>query len=548
MSAQAAAHTFARALHAAGTRTVFGLPGGGNNLEVVGALQAHDIDFVLAHGETAATIMAAVHADVTGRPSAALVTRGPGAASALNGAAQALLDRQAVLVLADSVARHDRPRITHQLLDQVAMFAPATKGSMIIRTVDADDVMADALALALAHPRGPVHLDFDPEASRAAPALAARVDLAPPADVAGIRTLVHGARRPVVLLGLGSRDVTREVRELLEGIDVPVLTTYRAKGVVPDSWTNHAGLLTGATVEGEVLDAADLIVAVGVDTVELIPAHWRYEAPVVSLASWLDPSSYLPAVQVAVGDLGALVRELHGCLGGDWPAGIGNRFRQRGLDLLLRMPDEVHGVTPQELVGRVRALAPIGTIATVDAGAHMLVALPMWDTEHKDEMIVSSGLATMGFALPAAIGAALACPGRRVVCFVGDGGLGMVLAELETLARLRLPVTIVVFNDSRLSLIAVKQSSARHGGEGAVAYRETDFAQVAAGFGVAAQVVRTGDDLDSTISAAFAAHGPNLVDARIDPACYPLILDAIRGPRHRSNAELVAELREPANG
>jgi acetolactate synthase-1/2/3 large subunit len=548
MSAQAVAHAFARSLRAAGTHTVFGLPGGGNNLEVVGALQAHDIDFVLAHAETAATIMAAVHADVTGRPSAAVVTRGPGAASALNGAAQALLDRQPVLVLADTVAGGDRPRIRHQLLDQVAMFAPVTKGSAILRAMDADDVMADALALALAHPRGPVHLEFDPDASDAARACVATAEQGPPADVEPIRALVRGARRPVVMLGVGSRDVTREVRELLEGSDVPVLTTYRAKGVIPDSWTNHAGLLTGATVESEVLDAADLIVAIGVDTVELIPAQWPYDAPVVSLSSWLDPSSYLPTVHAVVGDLGVLVRELRGCLGGDWAAGSGRRFRQRGLDLLLRTPDEVHGVTPQELVRRVRALAPIGTIATVDAGAHMLVALPMWDAEHKDEVIVSSGLATMGFALPAAIGAALAFPRRRVVCFVGDGGLGMVLAELETLVRLRLPVTIVVFNDSRLSLIAVKQSSARHGGEGAVAYRETDFAQVAAGFGMASQVVCTDDDLDAAITTAFAADGPNLLDARVDPACYPFVLDAIRGPRHRSSAELVAELGEPANG
>ena len=96
---------------------------------------------------------------------------------------------------------------------------------------------------------------------------------------------------------------------------------------------------------------------------------------------------------------------------------------------------------------------PAGTIATVDAGAHMLVAMPLWQVDEPGEALISSGLATMGFALPAAIAAALARPDRRVVCFVGDGGLGMTLAELETLARLELAVVVVVFNDSALSLI-----------------------------------------------------------------------------------------------
>ena len=96
------------------------------------------------------------------------------------------------------------------------------------------------------------------------------------------------------------------------------------------------------------------------------------------------------------------------------------------------------GLAPHEVVDAARARAPAGTIATVDSGAHMLVAMPLWEVDEPGEALISSGLATMGFALPAAIAAALARPGRQVVCFTGDGGLGMALAELETLARLEL--------------------------------------------------------------------------------------------------------------
>jgi acetolactate synthase I/II/III large subunit len=141
-------------------------------------------------------------------------------------------------------------------------------------------------------------------------------------------------------------------------------------------------------------------------------------------------------------------------------------------------------------------------------------------------VLISNGLATMGFALPAAIGAALAHPGRRVACFVGDGGLGMVLAELETLARLRLDVTVVVFDDATLTLIRLKQQQAQ-GGAGAVGYGPVDFAGAATALGVPGTVA---DDVDGLRRALAApGRGPRLVDARIDPAAYPHVIRAIRG-------------------
>ncbi len=132
-----------------------------------------------------------------------------------------------------------------------------------------------------------------------------------------------------------------------------------------------------------------------------------------------------------------------------WAASAGNDHRDaEQARLLAAGPAPVDGLSPQAVVQRARAVAPEGTIATVDAGAHMLCAMSLWAAESPDETVISSGLATMGYALPAAIAAALARPGRRVVCFTGDGGLGMCIGELETLRRLGLPVTIVVFNDA----------------------------------------------------------------------------------------------------
>jgi acetolactate synthase-1/2/3 large subunit len=132
----------------------------------------------------------------------------------------------------------------------------------------------------------------------------------------------------------------------------------------------------------------------------------------------------------------------------------------------------------------------------------------------------------MGFAVPAAIAAALAQPQRPVLCFVGDGGLGMTLAELETISRLSLDVTVVVFNDSGLSLIEIKQEP-HHGGPAAVRYRTTDFATIAQGMGMPSAVVTEPSGLDRQLERPWG--GPRLIDARVNPAVYPHVIKVTRG-------------------
>jgi acetolactate synthase-1/2/3 large subunit len=174
--------------------------------------------------------------------------------------------------------------------------------------------------------------------------------------------------------------------------------------------------------------------------------------------------------------------------------------------------------TTQEAVGDV--------LATVDAGAHMLAAMPAWQTDEPDSVLISNGLATMGFAVPAAIAMSLARPGRRVVCFVGDGGLSMVLGELETIARLRLPITVVVFDDAALTLIKLKQREGQ-GGPGAVVYNRVDFAAIATAMGMTGRIADTFHDLADAVRATPDA--PLLVDAHVDPSAYRHIIEVTRG-------------------
>jgi acetolactate synthase-1/2/3 large subunit len=523
------ARSVATSLADAGTRTVYGVPGGGNNLELVGACEDAGLRFVLAHYETAAAIMASVAGELSGAPGACLVTRGPGAASAVNGVAQALLDRAPVAVVTDAVSWSDRERIPHQRLDQRALFGPVAKWSGTFGARGADEAVRAALAFALAPPRGPIHLDFVPDA----PHCDSPPDPAPHqlGDAAAAKRLLAASRRPVFALGVGARTAVAPLRELLAGKPWPVLTTYKAKGAIPETWPNAAGLLTGATIEAPVLAAADLIVAVGLDPVELIPARWGYPARVLALAEWPTDDPYFTPDTELVGPLEELLEFVQTWLHEGFDGTAAGRQTRLAAEARLVAAPAV-GIGPQHVVLAARTAAPAGTIATIDAGAHMLATMPLWEVDGLDEALISSGLATMGFSLPAAIAASVERPDRQVICFTGDGGLGMTLAELETLSRLGTAVLVVVLNDSALSLIEIKQRPEGHGGKNAVRYRPTDFAGIAQSVGITSRRVGSRDELAGAFAEGLAANGPFLLDIDLDARGYPEIMATIRGGSH----------------
>jgi acetolactate synthase-1/2/3 large subunit len=557
------------ALAGAGTRLMFGVPGGGPNLDVVGAAAAAGIPFVLAHGETAATIMAATCADLTGAPGAVVVTRGPGLASAVNGIAHATLDRLPVVVIADTVPAHQRDRVSHQRLDQAALGRSVAKAAVTAGPGQPGPAAGLAVRLALAAPAGPVVINMDPGVDaapanvEAAPAAVAATDTVPvtddapamtngpgalPApradadaghDLAPLAAALRAARRPVLLLGPGALAHAAAVRDALTGSGVPALHSYRARGIMPDSGAEAAGLVTGGTMEWPLLAGSDLIVGLGVDPAELIPAAWEYAARTILVAETsagaAEAGRYFTGATALTAPLGAAIELIAAHRGpGGWPPAAGRAAKTHALAGLREAARAAPGLlSPQDVVTTVRAYTPPDTIATVDAGAHMLVAMPWWEVDEPHRLLISSGLATMGYALPAAIAAALCTPGVPVVAFTGDGGLGMTLMEIETAARLRLRVVVVVFNDATLSLIKIKQRPAGHGGPEAVGYRPASFAAAATALGAAGAAVSDAAGLAAELATALNRDGPTVIDASVDPATYPAVMDLTRGEAGR---------------
>ena len=503
-----------------GARAAFGVPGGGANLEMVGALQRHGLRFVLAHGETAACIMASTYGFLTGSVSAAVVTRGPGVAAAANGAAQATLDRQPLVLVSDAVAQDDRHRVAHQRIDQRALMSAVCKRS----TALGDRSAMSAPALAASWPPGCVHLDQDQTTGAVSWSTTAPAARTGGADA--VAAAVAAADRPVAVVGAAALPRAEAVASALAQFGVPTFTTYQSIGLIPSESSINAGLFTNGASEAALLERADLIALIGVDMVEPIPARWRYTVPVVSIAPVPTVDAYAPITHEVIGDVGELSAR---CLSGghSWSPDAGADHRE-AVRARLRLVER-DGLGPTAVVDEVASWAaeqPDLTV-TVDAGAHFLAIMPLWPVAEPRRLLISNGLATMGYALPAAIGAAIARPNARLLAFVGDGGLGMSLAELETVVRLELPITVVVFNDALLSLIRIKQG-ADHGGPDAVAYAPTDFAAVAEATGMRGVVARDRSELAAALASA-GGRAPMLVDVRVDPGAYPHLMRVTRG-------------------
>ncbi|HEX6079083.1 MAG TPA: thiamine pyrophosphate-binding protein [Methylomirabilota bacterium] len=524
---------------------IFGVPGGGSNLEVLEAARARGLPFVLCHQEWAACIMAAVTGELTGRPGAVLSTLGPGVTASATGLAHARLDRCPLIYLSDRHPADVLQFATHQYVDHGAHVGAIAKESLTVGPDSAAHWVAHAVRLALAEPRGPVHLDLPADvAGRSAVPAATSVAPTPlpPLDGALMEraaAMIRAARRPLVIAGLGCRPADAKwLRAFAEAVPTPVLTTYKAKGAIPDPHPLALGIFTGGALEEPLVERADLIIAFGLDTVELIPRPWGYTAPVLSLTRCpaAEPrlqapgggAYFTPALEV-VGEPGAILEDLAsrimGRMHADWDVVEVDRIRRQRIAAL---EVAVPGLAPHRVVQMTRELTAAGSIATVDAGAHMFPATAYWLALEPGECLISNGLATMGFALPAAIAAQLVHPDRRVVCFTGDGGLMMVAAELETVARLGLPIVIVVFDDEALSLIAIKQE--QKGLEGvSMRYAGPDLRALARAFGLRAFTATDEATLHAALIGAQTAPGPALIDARIDASGYRRMLEIVRG-------------------
>ena len=533
------ADCLADALAAHGVRRIFGVPGGGSSLDLIEAAAHRDIEFVLTRSENAAVMMAAATADLAGTLGAALTTKGPGVANAANGMACAMLDRSPVMLITDGFTPEETGYVTHQVFDQEKMLAPVTKKSSRLQQDDAAKEIHGLIELAKTPPRGPVHVEIaGGHARKAVPGDGAGRRMPGPAteidEPALLRAaeLIRKASRPVIIAGLEARTpgCSSAIRAMAETLCCPVLTTYKAKGVVDERMAQFVGHFTGGKAESECVGKADLILLCGLDPVELLRIPWRYGSPVVDLARVRHRVHYVePAVAVHGRLEAALKRLAEGLPRSGWRepeiAGMRRRMAER-----LEYP-ECSGLGPQqvvELAARAAGDAGLAPRIAVDAGAHMFSVMAFWPAAQPCDVLISNGLATMAYALPAAIASALHQPQRPAIAFTGDGGLMMCLGELSVAAEQAAHVVVVVFNDRSLSLIDIKQQQRGLPSRG-VRWQAPDFARTMEGLGGLGVRVETPGEYGAAVAAALRHEGPSLIDVKVDPNGYLAQMNSLRG-------------------
>jgi acetolactate synthase I/II/III large subunit len=526
----------AAVLVARGVRHAFGVPGGGSSSDVILAATACGIRFVLSQTETGGALMAAAQGEVTGYPGVSVTTLGPGVASVVNGVAHASLDRSPLLLLADAPATPTAIVGVHQRIEQAELLRPITKAQIVVRDTGVEEAMSEAFAASTAPPPGPVYVELafssDPQAR---PAVARQEPSPAPVEPdrgasdteEQLRAVVAAAKRPLALIGLEVRsdEEIEAVRAFCDEFDIPALVTYKAKGVIPDASPRFAGVLTNATIERRVLERADLLIAIGLDPVELLARPWPHTAPVVDVGVALHAASQLPVRgrfgENLVDGIARVSSALARTEGSGWAHAEGRRGRA-----LLVVGGSAR-LTPTLAISELSRRWAGSARATIDAGAHMLPAMLLWPAEHRADLLISNGLSTMGYALPAAIGAALLEPTRRVIALTGDGGLLMCLGELATLAREALDVCVVVFDDRALSLIKLKQE--QRGRPAGVDLGTVDWPAVASAMGIPGCGVRTVAELRTAMAEADSHHGPSLLAIRVESSDYSSVLKALRG-------------------
>jgi acetolactate synthase-1/2/3 large subunit len=529
------AELFVAALANEGVDRVFGVPGE-ENLDMVEALRTSDIELVVTRHEQSGAFMAATYGRLTGRPGVCLSTLGPGALNLATGAAYAHLGAMPMILVTGQKAIRSSQQARFQIVDTVAAMKPLTKLSrQIVSASSIPTIVREAFRVATEERPGPVHLelpeDIAAEESGAVPLVPPHAIELPVAAAAAVDRAVHlirQAQRPLVMLGAAASRprLGADLGEFLARTGIPFFTTQMGKGVVAgrpveqpvDLWLGTAALSERDYVH-EAIDRADLILAIGHDTVEKPPFLMGPGGPTVIHVGYTPPTIeevYFPHASV-VGDIGPSLTMLADRLDGDLPHAAALLPLRDGIlaHLAQGADDDRFPIVPQRIVADVRTVMPPDGIVALDNGMYKIWFARSYRTPVSNTLLLDNALATMGAGLPSAMMAALIHPDRRVLAVCGDGGFMMNSQELETAVRLGLNLVVLIVQDDSYGMIRWKQAVDSFADFG-MTFGNPDFVSYAHAYGAHGARVKATEDLVPVLQAAFEQGGVHLVVAPID--------------------------------
>lgn len=536
-----------------GITTVAGIPGG-TVLPLYDALsQSTQIRHVLARHEQGAGFIAQGMARTQGKPAVCMACSGPGATNLVTAIADARLDSIPLICITGQVPSSMIGTDAFQEVDTYGISIPITKHNYLVRDIaELPQVISDAFRIAQSGRPGPVWIDIPkdvqtaeieidvlPEPGERAPAPEFSAE-----SVRDAATMINAAKRPVLYLGGGAINAADEIRQFAEKANLPTTMTLMALGMLPKAHPLSLGMLGmhGARSTNYILQEADLLIVMGA----------RFDDRAIGKTEEFCPNAKIIHVDIDRAELGK-IKQPHVAIQGDVAEVLAQLIPQTNAtdradwrQLVADLQREFPGAIPTEgdplshygLINAVAACVDDSAIITTDVGQHQMWTAQAYPLNRPRQWLTSGGLGTMGFGLPAAVGAALANPDRKVICFSGDGSLMMNIQEMATAAENQLDVKIILMNNEALGLVHQQQSLFYKQGVFAATYPGMiNFMQIAAGFGLHTCDLNAEENAHAALQAAISRPGPALIHVRIDPEqkVYPMV------PPGAANTEMVGE-------
>jgi acetolactate synthase-1/2/3 large subunit len=533
-------------LESLGVTHVFGVVGGQTLAITDAIIDTPSIEFVHTRHENAAAVMADAYGRLTGRPSVAISTTGPGATNLLTGVGGAFRDSSPAIIITCNNNGENIHKDDAQNADHVDIFSAFTKYSRLVAHASGiKQAMEEAYINAMTGNPGPVHLDFardtieqlveNPPAVPAVHPARSWVGHRPVAasdEIAAIAARVLAAEKPVIWVGNGGNraQASDDVLALADALNIPVITTFNGMGAVPTTHPLVFGALSrmGTSLTNRVIGDADLVLALGNSLNAVSTTRWRRALPEIVQVD-VDPAMigryYAEVTTGVVGDLAAFARDLVAATAGEadasrqrrasWVADLQQAERDWWALSDSLEAENAGTVSPAVVVRALRDVTPADAVLIPDAGNPGVWSF-LWEMDVPYRYIKPVGFGNMGFALPAAIASIADDPERPVLALIGDGSLGMSLGELETLARVGGPVVIVVLNDSSYGNIRQEQVLHFKGRTIGVDFQDVNFATVAQGMGLDGKRVTEVGELVDAVREGFASGKPVVLDVVLD--------------------------------
>ncbi len=525
-----------------GVEVVTGIPGGAN-LPLYNALYHSKIRHILARHEQGAGFIAQGIARSTGKAAVCFATSGPGATNLLTAIADAKLDSVPIVAITGQVSSNLIGSDAFQEVDMYGLTIPISKHNYLVKSArDLIQIIPEAFRIAESNRPGPVVIDVPKDIQYEQieieqwqfPVInhdSLNLDLYKLNKAA---QLINNSKRPLLYIGGGivKSEASSLLYELSSKNSIPVASTLMGLGCFPCHDQLYLGMLGmhGSRYTNYLINEADLLIALGVRFDDRVTGNLNKFCPQASIIHIdIDPSEInkIKKAHISLNSdislvLENLIPQVKQNLRPDWMEYI-NEMRQKHCFLL---PDEKEKFHPINIIRDIAKLASPDTIITTDVGQHQMWVAQAYTFQRPRTLLTSGGMGTMGFGLPAAIGAALAHPDKRVICFSGDGSILMNIQELATLADLQLNIAIVILNNGHLGLVRQQQELFYEQNYIASKFtRNPDFAAIAQGFGIKSYDLSKNCELLKVFEAWLAEPGPCLIDVPIkfSENVYPMV-------------------------